>query len=109
MEIRNGKEAKKIKAKLEQQYEQGSLKDGTMKKFLRNYYNGDPTGIGFSGKKDDLLTEYMHVHLSMIDDEGNVRDFEEPYYRDKKLHCCGRVMEPLEGINYCTVCGIEKE
>lgn len=108
-EIRNSELAQQVGNQIKSKYESGKLKDKHIKDFLKKYYDGDPTNTCPVGCKADCQLEcYIEIHQSLIDDKGNLNEFEVPYTRDKQNYCCGKEMETLQNGNiYCTVCGNE--
>jgi len=107
---RTEKEAE-VEADIRSKYEKGKLKDTTIKKFLDKYNEGDPECAGCNGcSKEDMLDCYIDIHKALVDDDGDLNEFEEPYMRDGEYFCCGREIKELENGNlYCQVCGIEYE
>ena len=105
---RTKKEAE-IEAYIRSKYEKGKLKDSEIKKFLDKYNEGDPECAGCKGcSKEDMLECYIDIHKALVDDDGDLNEFEEPYIRDGEYFCCGRVIKELENGNlYCQVCGTE--
>ncbi len=100
-----------IEADIRDKYEKGRLKDTTIKKFLDKYNEGDPECAGCNGcSKEDMLECYVDIHKALVDDDGDLNEFEEPYVRDGEYFCCGRELKELENGNlYCQVCGNEYE
>lgn len=98
-----------VEADIRSKYEKGKLKDTTIKKFLDKYNEGDPECAGCKGcSKEDMLDCYVDIHKALVDDDGDVNEFEEPYMRDGEYFCCGREIKELENGNlYCSVCGQE--
>ncbi len=105
------KKEEEIEADIRDKYEKGKLKDNAIKKFLDKYNEGDPECAGCKGcSKEDMLDCYIDIHRALVDDDGDLNEFEEPYIRDGKYFCCGRELKELENGNlYCQVCGIEYE
>ena len=54
---------------------------------------------------EELLNKYIELQLTLIDDDGNLHEEEEPYELNGEYHCCG---EPLkdnkDGTFKCSVC-----
>lgn len=100
-----------VEADIRDKYEKGKLKDNEIKKFLDKYNEGDPECAGCKGcSKEDMLECYIDIHKALVDDDGDLNEFEEPYIRDGEYFCCGRELKELENGNlYCQVCGIEYE
>ena len=98
-----------VEADIRDKYEKGKLKDTTIKKFLDKYNEGDPECAGCKGcSKEDMLDCYIDIHKALVDDDGDLNEFEEPYIRDGEYFCCGREIKELEnGDLYCQVCGTE--
>ncbi len=98
-----------VEADIRDKYEKGKLKDNEIKKFLDNYNEGDPECAGCKGcSKEDMLNCYIDIHKALVDDDGDLNEFEEPYIRDGEYFCCGREIKELEnGDLYCQVCGTE--
>lgn len=90
-------------------YKSSKLKDATIKKFLNNYYEGDPDCKDCKGcNKEEALECYIAIQKRMVDDEGNVTKFEEYYDRNEVGFCCGKELGELENGNlYCEICGTE--
>lgn len=113
-EYDNPQRAKKeaeVEADIRSKYEKGKLKDSAIKKFLDKYNEGDPECAGCKGcSKEDMLECYIDIHRALVDDDGDLNEFEEPYIRDGEYFCCGKELKELEnGDLYCQVCGIEYE
>ena len=113
-EYNNPQRAKKeaeVEADIRDKYEKGKLKDNEIKKFLDKYNEGDPECAGCKGcSKEDMLECYIDIHKALVDDDGDVNEFEEPYVRHGEYFCCGREIIELENGNlYCSVCGQEYE
>ena len=111
-EYNNPQRAKKeaeVEADIRDKYEKGKLKDNEIKKFLDKYNEGDPECAGCKGcSKEDMLDCYIDIHKALVDDDGDLNEFEEPYVRDGEYFCCGREIKELENGNlYCQVCGTE--
>lgn len=98
-----------VEADIRDKYEKGKLKDNEIKKFLDKYNEGDPECAGCKGcSKEDMLDCYIDIHKALVDDDGDLNEFEEPYIRDGEYFCCGRELKELEnGDLYCQVCGTE--
>lgn len=98
-----------VEADIRDKYEKGKLKDNEIKKFLDKYNEGDPECAGCKGcSKEDMLECYIDIHKALVDDDGDLNEFEEPYIRDREYFCCGREIKELEnGDLYCQVCGTE--
>ena len=103
------KKEAEIEADIRDKYEKGKLKDSAIKKFLDKYNEGDPECAGCKGcSKEDMLECYIDIHKALVDDDGDVNEFEEPYVRHGEYFCCGRELKELENGNlYCSVCGTE--
>ena len=113
-EYDNPQRAKKeaeVEADIRDKYEKGKLKDSAIKKFLDKYNEGDPDCAGCKGcSKEDMLECYIDIHKALVDDDGDLNEFEEPYIRDGEYYCCGKEIKELENGNlYCQVCGTEYE
>ena len=98
-----------VEADIRGKYEKGKLKDNEIKKFLDKYNEGDPECAGCKGcSKEDMLECYIDIHKALVDDDGDLNEFEEPYVRHGEYFCCGRELKELEnGDLYCQVCGTE--
>ena len=105
---RTKKEAE-IEEDIRDKYENKKLKDNAIKKFLDKYNEGDPECAGCKGcSKEDMLECYIDIHKALVDDDGDLNEFEEPYIRDGEYFCCGGELKELENGNlYCQVCGTE--
>lgn len=105
------KKEAEVEADIRGKYEKGKLKDNAIKKFLDKYNEGDPECAGCKGcSKEEMLECYIDIHKGLVDDDGDVNDFEEPYMREEEYFCCGREIKELENGNlYCSVCGTEYE
>lgn len=107
------KEAKKAMDKIEKdiraKYKAKKLKDATIKKFVNNYYDGDPDLSDLD--KEEMLEEYIDIQKHLVDDDGEVHDMKEPYERNGENYCCGAKLVPgkgkKKGILICEVCGEE--
>ena len=99
-----------VEADIRSKYEKGKLKDSAIKKFLDKYNEGDPECAGCKGcSKEEMLECYIDIHKALVDDDGDLNEFEEPYIRDGEYYCCGREIKELDGNLYCSVCGTEYE
>ena len=50
-----------------------------------------------------MLECYIDIHKALVDDDGDLNEFEEPYIRDGEYFCCGREIKELEnGDLYCS-------
>lgn len=107
----SAKKEAEVEADIRDKYEKGKLKDNEIKKFLDKYNEGDPECAGCKGcSKEDMLECYIDIHKALVDDDGYLNEFEEPYVRDGEYFCCGRELKELENGNlYCQVCGNEYE
>jgi len=106
------KREKEVAAKVRKDIESGKLKLSAIKEFMTNYYEGDPDCADCPKKcgKDTLVDCYVEIMKAMVDDEGEVNEFETPYVRDGENYCCGKPLEELDNGNLlCTVCGSEYE
>ena len=105
------KKEAEIEADIRDKYEKGKLKDNAIKKFLDKYNEGDPECAGCKGcSKEDMLECYIDIHKALVDDDGDVNEFEEPYVRHGEYFCCGKEIKELDNGNlYCSVCGQEYE
>ena len=103
------KKEAEIEADIRDKYEKGKLKDNAIKKFLDKYNEGDPECAGCKGcSKEDMLECYIDIHKALVDDDGDLNEFEEPYIRDGEYFCCGREIKEIEnGDLYCQICGTE--
>ena len=106
-------EEDKIENELRTNYANKKLKDTEMKKFLKNYYEGDPDCADCKGcSKEEVLQCYIDIKTSFVDDDGNRIDPEEKeaYIRDGEVYCCGKPCQMLENGHYmCEICGSEFE
>ena len=100
----------KIEADIRKKYKAKKLKDATIKKFLDKYFEGSPKVMAKKLSNSVLLEMYIEIHTGLVDDEGAVSAFEEPYIRGQEYHCCGKVLKELdEDTMYCTACAVEYE
>ena len=85
------------------------LKVGAIKKFLKTYYDGDAEMADLEDYEDEQLLEmYIEIQQALVDDEGDVKEMEEPYFRDGVYFCCGKELVEMESNGvYCEVCGNE--
>lgn len=105
------KAEEKVEAEIRKQYKDGKLKSNTIKKFLNNYYKGDPDCKDCKGcNKEEQLDCYIDVKKAFIDDDGDTHKEEDIYARDDKDYCCGQELKKLEnGNSVCEICGTEYE
>jgi hypothetical protein len=86
-------------------YKNKELSDKEIADFLKDYYNGE-----YKGSKKENLENYIKIMTSLVDDEGEVHDFEEPYYVGEEVLCCGENVKTLDNGNmFCEKCGNEYE
>lgn len=93
-----------VMEEIQAQYASKKLTDKHIEKFLDEYFNGT-----FKAKdKKRALSKYMEIHMECVDEDGELHDFEDPYYVDDVPYCCGAELEELENGNlYCVHCGSE--
>lgn len=99
-----------VEKEIKENYESKKLKDTVIKKFLKEYYEGDPDckdcSVGCT--KEEALQCYIDLKKNFVDDEGDVHAESEPYYRDNEVFCCGHECSKLDNGNlYCEICGEE--
>lgn len=101
---------KSVRGSIMVQYQAGKLKDVHIKKFLANYYDGNPNDMLKGSNKQQLLEDYILIHEAMVGDDLVNHDFKEKYLRHNIPHCCGSMLNKLPNNNhYCEVCGTEYE
>lgn len=100
---------KEIEDEIRVKYKSGKLKDSHIKKFLKDYYDGNPSNTCPNGcSKDCLLNCYIEIQQALVSDYGERLHFKEPYIRDGANYCCGMEQAELpNGSKYCEVCGTE--
>lgn len=59
----------------------------------------------------ELAKWYIEIKLNMVNDEGTISDFNEPYTRDGVPFCCGKQLKHVKGehVYVCETCGNEYE
>lgn len=60
---------------------------------------------------EELAKWYIEIKLKMVNDEGTISEFKEPYTRDGVPFCCGKPLSYVEGehVFVCETCGNEYE
>ena len=98
-----------IKKDIVARYQSGKLKDSHIKKFLKNYYDGNPVNECPTGCNSTCMLDcYIEIHQALVSDYGEKLNFKEPYIRDGERFCCGMELQKLtNGNRYCEVCGAE--
>lgn len=104
-EARKAKEDS-LEAELKAQYPK-KLKDTTIAKFLKDYYDGDPAKSKLT--KEEALKEYIRIQKLLVDDEGDLSNLSEGYVRGENYYCCGKELKNIDGVYTCEVCGEEYE
>lgn len=95
-----------IRDDMRKQYAQKEITDKEISKFLDSYTNGRFKSVN----KKRSLDKYIEIHTDLVDDDGDVHDFEDPYLANGKAHCCASELKELENGNlYCEKCGSEYE
>jgi hypothetical protein len=108
MEIRDSAVANMVKNSINALHKKGKLSDKSLKDFMKQYYDGDPTSDCPNGCKGNCLLDcYIDIHQSLIGDDGDIHDFKTKYTRDNAYHCCGKHLVKLKDNLYCTVCSNE--
>lgn len=99
---------KRVRKGIIERYEAGILKDIHVKRFLVNYYDGNPNDMLKGNNKKALLEDYILIHEALVGDDLQVHEFETLYERHYENHCCGQMTCILpRGTEYCEVCGNE--
>jgi hypothetical protein len=103
------KAEKKVRSDIAKQIKSGKLTVKKMKDTLKGYYEGDENCSDCKGCTDEEVIEcYSDIHAALVDDEGTVNEFSNPYLRGEVPHCCGVPLATLESGNlYCEICGEE--
>lgn len=99
---------KQVRIDLKAQYSSGKLKDSHIKKFLKNYYDGNPNTLkGVS--KEDLLEDYIITHERLVGDDLVKHELNTLYERNGRKHCCGKELNKSLRVGYpfCEICGTE--
>lgn len=96
-----------IEEEIMESYENGSLTDKQIAKFLEEYFNGKFKPIN----KKRALNKYIEIQCDLVDEEGDRMEMGEPYYvNDEEIFCCGSSIKELDNGNlFCEVCGQEYE
>lgn len=102
---------KEVEDKIRADYKAKKLKDTEIKKFLKNYYEGDPDCADCKGcSKEEILQCYIDIHKNLVDDDAEVNEMEDAYMREGDVYCCGHACQMLENGNaYCEICASEYE
>ena len=96
-----------VEEEIMESYENGSLTDKQIAKFLEEYFNGKFKPIN----KKRALNKYIEIQCDLVDEEGDRMEMGEPYYvNDEEIFCCGSSIKELDNGNlFCEVCGQEYE
>ena len=89
----------------------GKIKEPAMKKFLQEYYDGDPDCKYCNGEcsKEERIECFIKIKKRFVDDECEVHEASDPYTRGDVDFCCGKklVAGKKKGTFICEVCGEE--
>lgn len=91
----------KYRKDLEKQIADGEISHKEILKELKEYYNGKYTS---QGKKSDE-EEFININCNLIDDEGDIHEFSDPYYIGDDIYCCGQKLKEVDEDYYCEICG----
>lgn len=96
----------RIKEGIQLRYSKKQLTDKEIAKFLDTHFNGR-----FQAKdKKRALAKYMEIFAELVDEDGEVHGFADPYYVEEAPFCCGAELSELDNHNlYCEHCGNEYE
>lgn len=96
-----------IEEEILEAYEDGSLTDKTIAKFLDEYFNGKFKPLN----KKRALNKYIEIQCELVDLDGDRVPMKEAYYVDEEtIMCCGSDIKELDNGNlFCEVCGTEYE
>ncbi|MBO8161124.1 MAG: hypothetical protein H0Z24_05760 [Thermosipho sp. (in: Bacteria)] len=95
---------------IKRQYKEGELSDKEIKATLEQYNEYSETCSTCNCPKEDRLKCYIDLYTSLVDDEGNMHELQEVFYRNGEPVCCGKYLVELNNGNYyCEVCGTEYE
>ena len=98
-----------VKNDIDSKYKSGKLKDSHIKKFLTNYYDGNPNDVVKGSNKKAMLDTYIMIHQDLVGDDLKLHAVNEVYSRNGKNYCCGkRLYKTLrKGHPFCEICGTE--
>lgn len=91
--------------KLEADFEDGTVSDKTILKFLKSYYNDKYTSCG----RQADFEEYARIQCELVDDDGELHSLEEPYFVAEEVYCCGETLKEVDNDLYCEHCGTTYE
>lgn len=95
-----------ISEQILEEYENGTLTDKQITKFLNEYSNGTFKTVN----KKRSLNKYIEIMMELVDEDGEIVELGEPYYvGDDIAFCCGTQLKDVDGDFYCEVCGNEYE
>lgn len=99
----------KIRNDISVNYKSGKLKDSHIKKFLTNYYDGNPNDVVKGSNKTSMLETYVMIQQDLVGDDLKQHAVNTVYERNGKKYCCGkRLYKQLrKGYPYCEICGTE--
>lgn len=100
------KQEKEIVESIYKELDEKKLSVNKIKKFLERYYSKDEIA---DLDDEELIDEYISIHLNLVDDEGVVHEFEEGYMKNGIPHCCGVPLKEVDNLYVCEVCGSEYE
>lgn len=97
-----------IVAKTEKEVSSGKLTKTKMIKEIGDFYV--PEGLDITTLEDgDLIFKYNERLIRLVDDEGEVQEFETPYELGGNPTCCGHFLKLVEDDYVCELCGTTYE
>lgn len=98
---------------IRERFSNKKLTIAAIKKELKKYYEGDADCKDCKGCSEEEIIEcYSLLHQAFVDDDGELVEAKEPYYRNEKVWCCGKESKEhpdKEGTFVCEICGGEIE
>jgi hemerythrin-like domain-containing protein len=89
-----------LEEEIREAYKDKELSDKEIADYLDSYFNEKQKGT-----KAEKLNMYVEIQRSLVDDDGEVHEFEDPYYVNDEAYCCGHELKEVDGELYCEVCG----
>ena len=79
-------------------YENGTISPKDVKDFLKDFYNesNEYSEIMETYTDEEMAEHYALLHAQLVDDEGEVYEWGEPYIVEDEYWCSGRPMKMLD-------------
>ena len=94
-----------VEEMIEEQIESGELTEAKIDEVLSGFFEDYDPSLSLEDKK----MYYTYLSQRLVDDEGEINDFESPYYINDRVVCCATFLEEENGSYVCPMCGTEYE